>query len=94
MSEPHAEPADDAADTRGTRGTRGTGHATHVVVHPVETDPQAGPFRRVDILTAHVGKAYGLADVLEFLRRAGLDEDAVDAPGLIEWQGGDAGVWE
>ncbi len=53
-----------------------------------------GPYRRVDILAEHVGKAYELADVMEFMRRAGLDEDAIDEPGLIEWRGGGPDEWE
>ncbi|GAA1877201.1 hypothetical protein GCM10009753_00240 [Streptantibioticus ferralitis] len=42
-----------------------------------------------------VGQAYGLADVEEFLRRAGLDPDdvALDDPALIEWQEGGPDVW-
>ncbi|ARX85610.1 hypothetical protein SMD44_05074 [Streptomyces alboflavus] len=41
------------------------------------------------------GLARGPADVLEFLRRAGLDPDAVDLsdPVLIEWRGGGTGEW-
>jgi hypothetical protein len=42
-----------------------------------------------------LGVAYGPADVLEFLRRAGLDPDVVrlDDPLLLEWHGGGPEVW-
>ncbi|MFD0385404.1 hypothetical protein ACFQ2B_33340 [Streptomyces stramineus] len=42
-----------------------------------------------------LGTAYGVIDVLEFLRRAGIDPDDVrleDSP-LIEWTGGGPGAW-
>lgn len=41
-----------------------------------------------------LGIAYDVADLLEFLRRAGLDPDEVrlDDP-AIEWRGGGPGVW-
>ncbi|WP_308312506.1 hypothetical protein [Streptomyces sp. ISL-11] len=43
----------------------------------------------------HLGVAYGVADVLEFLRRAGADPDEVqlDDPRFVEWRGGGPGVW-
>ncbi|WP_042374820.1 hypothetical protein [Streptacidiphilus neutrinimicus] len=68
-------------------------HHAHVVVHPVQTDAMTGPYRRVDILGEHVGKAYSLKDVAEFCRRAGLDVDAIDDLGLVEWQGAGPDVW-
>ncbi|UUU44393.1 hypothetical protein OHA89_00935 [Streptomyces sp. NBC_01546] len=42
-----------------------------------------------------LGRALGTADLLEFLRRAGLDPDVVrlDDPLLIEWRGGGPAVW-
>lgn len=44
---------------------------------------------------AILGRAYGVTDLLEFLRRAGLnpDEVALDGP-LIEWRGGGPYAWE
>ncbi|MFG2225359.1 hypothetical protein [Streptomyces sp. NPDC048644] len=62
-----------------------------VVVHPLS--PTGG--RRVTIRGAIVGLAYGVPDLLEFLRRAGLDPDTVrlDDPALIEWRGGGPDVW-
>lgn len=63
----------------------------HVVVsHP---SPTGG--RRVRVDGTILGLAYSLADVAEFLRRAGLelDADAVARSGLIEWRGGGPDVW-
>ncbi|MGW7317930.1 hypothetical protein [Streptomyces sp. NPDC054865] len=62
-----------------------------VIVYP--PDDQGG--RRVRCDGEILGRAFGPADVLEFLRRAGLDPDEV-APygeGLIEWRGGGPAVW-
>lgn len=43
-----------------------------------------------------LGIAYGVADFLEFLRRAGLEDvesiNLEESP-LIEWRGGGPGVW-
>ncbi|WP_042424714.1 hypothetical protein [Streptacidiphilus anmyonensis] len=69
-------------------------HHAHVVVHAVQTDAVTGPYRRVDILGKYVGKAYELADVSEFCRRAGLDELNLDAEPVVDWQGGGPQVWE
>ncbi|MFD1271010.1 hypothetical protein ACFQ51_00820 [Streptomyces kaempferi] len=44
-----------------------------------------------------LGMAYGLLDVADFLRRAGLEEadrQQVATSGLIEWRGGGPDVWE
>ncbi|MFF3622355.1 hypothetical protein [Streptomyces sp. NPDC002467] len=64
---------------------------THIVVHPV--GPSGG--RRV---VAHVhgedqplGTAQSMRDVVEFLRRVGLDDEAEWPP--IEWRGGGPEVW-
>ncbi|MBT1186061.1 hypothetical protein HET69_19145 [Streptomyces sp. CJ_13] len=42
-----------------------------------------------------LGRALDPRDLLEFLRRAGLDPDNVrlDDPLLIEWRGGGPAVW-
>ncbi|WP_232248028.1 hypothetical protein [Streptacidiphilus rugosus] len=64
-----------------------------VRVHVPTLDEGARPFRRVEILGQLVGKAYGLADVIEFMRRAGIHEGDVHDPGLIHWQGGGLAVW-
>ncbi|MFH8405596.1 hypothetical protein ACH4FX_12585 [Streptomyces sp. NPDC018019] len=65
--------------------------AVRVVVHP--PSPTGG--RRVHADSAILGVAYGVRDLLEFLRRAGLDPDDVnlDDASLIEWHGGGPGVW-
>ncbi|WP_030798931.1 hypothetical protein [Streptomyces sp. NRRL S-337] len=62
-----------------------------VVVHP--PSPSGG--RRVTVRGQIAGLAYGIADLLEFLRRAGLDPDEVrlDDRGLIEWRGAGPDVW-
>ncbi|MBJ3811480.1 hypothetical protein [Streptomyces flavofungini] len=62
-----------------------------VIVHP--PSPSGG--RRVTIREQIVGLALGPGDLREFLRRSGLDPDAVDLddPALIEWRGGGAEEW-
>lgn len=43
-----------------------------------------------------LGLAYGVRDVTEFLRRAGMDglEDSdVEVSGMIDWRGGGPDVW-
>jgi hypothetical protein len=43
-----------------------------------------------------LGLAYGLTDVVEFLRRAGLegvDEVEVARSPMVEWRGGGPDVW-
>ena len=64
-----------------------------VIVFP--PDEQGG--RRVRSGSEILGLAMGLADVVEFLRRAGLDEvdeAYVRRTRLIEWRGGGPDVWE
>ncbi len=43
-----------------------------------------------------LGVAYNTADVVRFLRQAGIDDSliALDDRSLIEWQGGGPEVWE
>ncbi|MEW2417887.1 hypothetical protein AB0953_29830 [Streptomyces sp. NPDC046866] len=62
-----------------------------VVVYP--PDAQGG--RRVRVDGEILGRALGPGDLLEFLRRAGLDPDDVglDDALLIEWRGGGPAVW-
>ena len=67
-------------------------HPPHVVVHPLEV-AERPPYRRVDILGTRVGKAYGLVDVIEIMRRAGLEDINLDDRRSIEWQGGGPEVW-
>jgi hypothetical protein len=69
-------------------------HHAHVVVHPVQADAMTGRYRRVDILGEYVGKAYELADVAEFCRRAGLEELDLDSERMVDWIGGGSDVWE
>lgn len=63
-----------------------------VVVQP--PSPTGG--RRVRADGTILGVAYGLMDLMEFLRRAGLDVEAIDLEDteLITWRGGGPDVWE
>ncbi|WP_243274271.1 hypothetical protein SALCHL_000492 [Streptomyces albus subsp. chlorinus] len=65
--------------------------AAPIVVHA--PDEEGG--RRVRASDTILGRAFSTTDLLEFLRRAGLDPDdtALDDPGLIEWRGGGPDVW-
>ncbi|MFE5023950.1 hypothetical protein ACFRAO_11705 [Streptomyces sp. NPDC056656] len=49
--------------------------------------------RRVTIRGEDAGLATGQEDVLEFLRRAGLEDARLDDPELVEWRGGGTQVW-
>lgn len=69
-------------------------HSAHVVVHPVVSENVERPFRRVDMLGTQVGKAFTAADVVEFMRRAGLENVDVDDPEIVRWEGGGSDVWE
>ncbi|MFI1954821.1 hypothetical protein ACH437_23735 [Streptomyces xinghaiensis] len=60
-----------------------------VVVHP--PSPSGG--RRVSVGAEILGLAYGLRDVEEFLRRAGLEDVDAATSALIEWRGGGPEEW-
>ncbi|MFJ8153990.1 hypothetical protein [Streptomyces sp. NPDC094468] len=63
-----------------------------IVVQP--PSPSGG--RRVRVDGEILGLAHGLRDLVEFLRRAGLEiepEDLADSP-LIDWKGVGADRWE
>ncbi|MFC8224798.1 hypothetical protein [Streptomyces sp. NPDC057287] len=66
-----------------------------VTVHPLGADGG----RRVSVRTAgetHIlGIAYNDRDVIEFLRRAGLDdpEQLLDDSGWVRWRGGRPHEW-
>ncbi|MCZ1008413.1 hypothetical protein [Streptomyces lydicus] len=63
---------------------------TRIVVHP--PSPDGG--RRVHVDATPVGVAYGVVDLLEFLRRAGMDPEEVRlSDPMIKWRGGGPGVW-
>ncbi|MER7986955.1 hypothetical protein ABTY53_15375 [Streptomyces noursei] len=66
--------------------------AAPIVVHPPE--PTGG--RRVTGGDRRLGIARQPADVVEFIRRAGmhLDDIRLDDPELVEWRGGGPEVWE
>jgi hypothetical protein len=64
-----------------------------VVIYP----PAEDGGRRVRVDDHFLGMAYGLLDIADFLRRAGIedaDEEYVRQSGLIEWRGGGPDVWE
>lgn len=66
--------------------------AQPVIVYP----PASDGGRRVRVDDQFLGMAYGLLDVAEFLRRAGLedaDETYVQTSALIEWRGGGPEKW-
>ncbi|MFK8848465.1 hypothetical protein [Streptomyces sp. Ac-502] len=64
-----------------------------VIVHP--PSPTGG--RRVTVRGEIAGLAHDRRDVREFLRRAGVAEDAdaipLDDPRLVEWRGGGPEQW-
>ncbi|WP_369200878.1 hypothetical protein [Streptomyces sp. PU-14G] len=62
-----------------------------LVVHP----PSPAGGRQVSARGETLGTAYGLTDLIEYLRRAGLDVATVDLydDAIIEWQGGNHLVW-
>lgn len=63
-----------------------------VIVYP--PSPTGG--RRVRIDGQILGLAYGLQDIVEFLRRAGLDDidvTDVETSALIDWRGGGPDRW-
>ncbi|GAA4928792.1 hypothetical protein ACFPM3_25245 [Streptomyces coeruleoprunus] len=63
-----------------------------IVVH--RPGPDGG--RRVTVRGEILGLAHNDADLVEFLRRAGLEDAdiALDDPHLVEWRGGRAHQWE
>ncbi|NSC21429.1 hypothetical protein FM076_09510 [Streptomyces albus subsp. chlorinus] len=63
-----------------------------IVVHP----PSPAGGRKVTAHTESLGVAHRPEDVVEFLRRAGLDpaDIQLDDPCLIEWRGGGPDVWD
>ena len=62
---------------------------------PVVVHPPHGGTRLVTVRGERLGRARGTGDVLEFLRRAGLDPDdvALEDPALIAWRGGGPDTW-
>ncbi|BBB01736.1 hypothetical protein RVR_9282 [Actinacidiphila reveromycinica] len=61
----------------------------------VIVEPPTPGGRRIRVGRESLGLARGPADLLEFLRRAGLDPDTVslDDPDLFVWHGGGPDVW-
>lgn len=56
-------------------------------------EPVVSTGRRVRAGAEILGIAYTPADVIEFLRRAGLDDPDLSDRDLIEWHGGGSDVW-
>ncbi len=67
-------------------------HSAHIVVRPPVMEERP-PYRRVEILGTVVGKAYGLQDVTEFARRAGLEDVDLANTDSVRWEGGGPGFW-
>ncbi|MDI9832980.1 hypothetical protein [Streptomyces sp. KAU_LT] len=66
--------------------------AQPIVIYPAADDGG----RRVRVNEQFVGMAYGLLDIVEFLRLAGLDDvddDWVRRSALIEWRGDGPDGW-
>ncbi|MFD3844755.1 hypothetical protein ACFWVB_02545 [Streptomyces microflavus] len=66
--------------------------ALRVIVSP----PSSTGGRRVRVDGTILGLAYGLDDLAEFLRRAGLEDvDAAEVARspLVDWRGGGPDVW-
>lgn len=63
-----------------------------IIVHP--PSPSGG--RRVTARGEILGLAHGQGELYEFLRRVGMDTDAVELADadLIEWRGGGPEVWQ
>jgi hypothetical protein len=55
--------------------------------------PDVPPFRLVEIKGNLVGKAYDIVDVIEFARRAGLEDVDLDDPAVVRWIRGDQFTW-
>ncbi|WP_371671123.1 hypothetical protein OG985_27985 [Streptomyces sp. NBC_00289] len=68
-----------------------------VIVQPIVIYPPGGDGgRRVRAADRFLGMAYGVLDIVEFLRLAGLenvDDDWVRQSDRIEWRGGGPDAW-
>lgn len=62
-----------------------------IVVGPVQGGHP--PFRVVEIMGTVVGKAFDIVDVIEFARRAGLEDVDLDDPAVVTWVRGDQYTW-
>lgn len=60
-----------------------------VIVHP--PSPSGG--RRVTVDGEILGLAHRVADVEEFLRRAGVEDPEAAVFTLVEWRGGGPDIW-
>ncbi|TSB19297.1 hypothetical protein [Streptomyces benahoarensis] len=66
--------------------------AARIIVHP----PSRTGGRRVSADGTILGPAMNRRDLLEFIRRAGLDPEAVDLEDstVIVWRGAGPDIWE
>lgn len=64
---------------------------SRIVIHP--PDEEGGRSVRYDDVI--LGRAFRIADVLEFLRRAGFDPDTIQLTdtSVVDWRGGGPDVW-
>ncbi|MGW2043532.1 hypothetical protein ACWCO4_36590, partial [Streptomyces virginiae] len=60
---------------------------------PIAGAPRGDPTGHALGVDADLGRAHTLADVSEFLRRAGLEDVELSEDGPIRWEGGGPEVW-
>lgn len=87
----NAEASDTGVMTEGSAASGEDIFIPPVVVRPPTRG--ARPYRRVEIYGRTVGRAYKEADVVEFIRAAGVEDPDLDDPDLVGWRGGDRTVW-
>lgn len=65
-----------------------------ITVHKLVDDARRVTVQRGSIV-ADLGKVYSDADLLEALRRAGLEnpQDVLDDPDLVRWEGQGPHIW-
>ncbi|MET9882045.1 hypothetical protein ABZZ20_02605 [Streptomyces sp. NPDC006430] len=72
-------------------------HRAPILVHPIAPAGGRRVSLRVEGQDAILGLAFSDADVIEFLRRAGVpdpDEVVLGEPTLVEWQGDEPHAYE
>jgi hypothetical protein len=68
-------------------------HITHPPIVVSAVMPDDPPFRIVQIAGQIAGTAHSVIDVLEIIRRAGLEHIDLDDPAQVRWVGGDKFTW-
>ncbi|WUD70325.1 hypothetical protein OG937_45700 [Streptomyces sp. NBC_00510] len=58
--------------------------------------PPIDSHRNVTVRGCYAGAAHRMADLLDILRRSGVDCDQIELtdPAVVEWRGGGPEVWE